>query len=60
MITLQEALNEDVCYIATTVVNDKTYYSIHDCNGMTITAFDNRDLAFATALQHDLVPMSIH
>lgn len=60
MITLQEALNENVCYVKPVVIGQNKWYYIHAYNGDILTAVTSHALAFATAKQHDLVPMSIH
>jgi hypothetical protein len=35
-------------------------YAVHLANGQRIAVLDNRDAAFAAALQHDLTPVSVH
>lgn len=37
-----------------------TFYALHDASGRRLALFDNRDFAFAVAIQNDLTPMSAH
>lgn len=60
MITLQEALNENFCYIKPIMINGKIYHAVHDFTGHPVTAFESRDIAFCTARYYDLTPMSVH
>lgn len=38
----------------------KTVYALHDEDGEQLALVANRDLAFALARQHEMVPVSVH
>lgn len=35
-------------------------YAVHSADGTRVAVVSNRDAAFATARQHDMVPVSVH
>lgn len=39
--------------------NDK-FYAVHSADGTRVAVVNNRDAAFASALQNDMVPVSVH
>lgn len=57
---LNKELNEDTCYIKPVIINGIKHYAVHDHTGYPVTVFHERAIAFATARQHDLKPMSLH
>ena len=60
MLDVRIELNENTCYVKPTVINGVLWYALHAHDGYPMTVFDNRELAFCTARQHDLKPMSLH
>jgi len=51
---------QDLAYVKRVVANHTTGYAIHAADGTRIALFDDREVAFATARQHDLDPLSVH
>ncbi len=51
---------EDVAYIKMTEVDGTTAYAIHTADGTPVAVIDNRDVAFATVIQNNLQPVSVH
>jgi hypothetical protein len=39
---------------------DQTLYAVHRANGERLAVLSNRESAFAAALTHELVPVSVH
>ncbi len=50
----------EVAYVKAIQVENETFYAIHGADGAPMGLFPSRDLAFATTVQHDLVPLSVH
>ncbi len=50
----------DLAYVSQVVVDGKHAYSIHAADGTILDVMDDRDVAFAAARRHDLVPLSVH
>ncbi len=50
----------NLAYVTQVVIDGMNVYSIHAADGTFIDATDDRDLAFAAARQHDLMPVSVH
>lgn len=42
------------------VPDDKTLYAIHAADGTPMAVLDNRDAAFVTARENEMVPVSVH
>lgn len=51
---------ENVAYIKTVIVDGQKLHSIHAADGSPLTVVSDRNLAFATVSQHDMLPMSVH
>lgn len=51
---------EDIAYIKTVTLNGQKFHAIHAADGTPLTVVNERDLAFATVLQHDMQPSSVH
>ena len=51
---------QDVAYVKRADANDASRYSMHAADGTLIAEFVDREVAFATARQHDLTPLSVH
>ena len=60
MLDVRKELNEETCYIKPTLINGILWHAIHAHDGYPLTVCNDRDLAFCTARQHDLKPMSLH
>ena len=39
---------------------DQTLYAVHSANGARLAVLTDRDSAYATALAHELAPVSVH
>ncbi len=51
---------EDMAYIRPITVNGRRVHVIHAADGTLLTAVMDRDLAFVTIRQHELLPQSVH
>jgi acyl dehydratase len=51
---------ETLAYIKPVTVDGHLYHSIHAADGTPLTVMAERDEAFATVRQHNLVPNSVH
>ena len=51
---------EDVAFIKVTEVDGEIAYAIHTADGNPVAVVDDRDAAFATVIQNDLQPVSVH
>ena len=51
---------EDTAYIKSVTVDGQKLHSIHAADGTPLTVVAERDLAFATVLQHEMLPASVH
>lgn len=60
MIDIRKHLNEDHCYIKTMIVYERPVYAVFNNEGFIISSFEKREIAFATAQTHDLIPHSLH
>jgi len=49
-----------LAYIRRIVVEGEIAYAIHGADGATLGVVSDREVAFATARQHDLEPVSVH
>ncbi len=52
--------DEKVAFIKQDVYEGKNMWMIYGADGLRIAAADNRDYAFAVAIQNDLEPQSVH
>lgn len=50
----------DTAYIKAVMVKGQRLYSIHSAEGAPLGMVTERDVAFATARQNDLTPISVH
>lgn len=51
---------DDIAYVKPIRVKGGTAHAVHAADGARIGVFDDRELAFAVVLQHDLEPVSAH
>jgi hypothetical protein len=51
---------EEMAYIKSVIVDGQKLHAIHAADGTPLTVVAERDLAFATVLQHDMRPSSVH
>jgi hypothetical protein len=51
---------QDVAYVKRAIIDDAPRYTVHAADGTQISAFADREVAFATVRQHDLEPLSVH
>lgn len=51
---------EDVAYIKITEVDGATAFAIHTADGSPVAVIEDRDVAFATVIQNNLQPVSVH
>ena len=51
---------EDTAYIKAVTVDGQKLHAIHAADGTPLTVVAERDLAFATVLQHEMQPQSVH
>ena len=51
---------EDIAYIKTVTLNGQKFHAIHAADGTPLTVVNERDLAFATVRQHNMLPASVH
>jgi len=51
---------EDTAYIKTVTLNGQKFHAIHAADGTPLTVVNERDLAFATVRQHNMLPASVH
>lgn len=52
---------EHIAYVKPVVLDDgRAAYAIHAADGQEFTTVEDRDIAFATVLQNDLEPVSVH
>lgn len=49
-----------IAYVKPVVVNGTTGYAIHAANGMPMGLAEDRDVAIAAVLQHEMVPVPVH
>jgi hypothetical protein len=51
---------DDIAYIKSVTVDGQKLHSIHAADGTPLTVVSERDIAFATVLQHEMNPASVH
>jgi hypothetical protein len=52
---------EHIAYVKPVTLDDgRVAYAIHAADGQEFTTVEDRDIAFATVLQNDLEPVSVH
>ncbi len=51
---------DDIAFIKVTQVDGAPAYAIHTADGNPVAVLDDRDTAFATVIQNDLQPVSVH
>ena len=49
-----------VAYVKRVSVNDTIAFAIHAADGTQLALLPDRDTAFATVLQNDIQPVSVH
>jgi hypothetical protein len=50
----------DVAYIKKVIVGGAPSFEVHSADGTQLAAFDQLDIAVATTLQNEMVPVSVH
>ena len=50
----------DIAYVKSIEVEGAPAYAVHSADGTQVAVFKDRDVAFATVLQNDLEPVSVH
>lgn len=50
----------DIAYVKPVDHNGETAFAIHAADGTQLAIVESRDLAFATVMQNDLQPVSVH
>ena len=51
---------EDIAYVKSVTIDGQKLHAIHAADGTPLTVVSERDLAFATVRQHDMLPASVH
>lgn len=51
---------DDVAFIKVTEVDGSPAYAIHTADGNPVAVVEDRDIAFATVIQNNLQPVSVH
>jgi hypothetical protein len=51
---------EDIAYVKSVTIDGQKLHAIHAADGTPLTVVAGRELAFATVLQHDMSPASVH
>jgi hypothetical protein len=49
-----------IAYVKPVMVNGTQGYAIHAADGTPMAIMGDRDVAFATILQHEMHPLSVH
>ncbi len=49
-----------IAYVKPVVVNGTSGYAIHAANGLPMGLAEDRDVAIAAVLQHEMVPVPVH
>jgi hypothetical protein len=49
-----------IAYVKPVVVNGTVGYAIHAANGVPMGLAEDRDVAIAAVLQHEMVPVPVH
>jgi hypothetical protein len=50
----------DIAYVKPVDRDGQSAFAIHAADGTELAVVENRDLAFATVMQNDLQPVSVH
>ena len=50
----------DVAYVKPVEINGVTGYAVYAADGNQLTVLEDRDSAFATILENDMEPVSVH
>ena len=51
---------EDTAYVKMVTVDGQKLHAIHAADGTPLTVVAERDIAFATVRQHEMLPQSVH
>ncbi len=51
---------DKIAYVKPKQVGERMLYAIHSADGNEVGLAEERDLAFAAIIQHDLAPLSVH
>jgi hypothetical protein len=51
---------ENTAYVKEAQIEGRKAFVIYAADGTPLTAVDERDLAFETIRQHDMLPVSVH
>ncbi len=49
-----------IAYVKPVVINGTVGYAIHAANGLPMGLAEDRDVAIAAVLQHEMVPVPVH
>ncbi len=49
-----------IAYVKPVVINGTMGYAIHAANGLPMGLAEDRDVAIAAVLQHEMVPVPVH
>jgi hypothetical protein len=49
-----------IAYVKPVMVNGVLGFAIHAADGTPMAVTENRDVAIAAVMQHDLLPVSVH
>ncbi len=52
--------DQGTAYVKRILIEGEYYYAIHATDGTELAVVNNREVAFATARQHDMEPVSVH
>lgn len=51
---------EQIAYVKPVLVEGHRRFAIHAADGTQVAIVEDRDVAMATVVQHDLEPLSVH
>lgn len=51
---------ENIAYVKPKMLNKRQLFAIHTADGSEVAVVGDRELAFATIIQNDLEPVSVH
>ncbi|MGE0254542.1 MAG: DUF1150 family protein [Alphaproteobacteria bacterium] len=51
---------DKIAYVKPKQVGERMLYAIHSADGSEVGVAEERALAFAAIIQHDLAPLSVH
>ena len=57
---LQQLGMTQLAYVKPVLLNGATMFAIHGADGSPMAVADNRDLAMAAILQHEMIPTLVH